>query len=74
MPFSTTKLRANLYRVIDKVLKTGVPVEVERKGKLVRIVPVEPEDKLKNLAPHPDYLAGDPQAIVHMDWSSEWRP
>lgn len=74
MPLSTTRLRANLYRVMDKVLKTGVPAEIQRKGKLLKIVPVEPEDKLKNLVPHPEYLVGDPQAIVHVDWSSEWRP
>lgn len=74
MPISTTRLRANLYRVMDKVLKTGVPAEIQRKGKLLKIVPVEPEDKLKNLVPHPGYLVGDPQAIVHVDWSSEWRP
>ncbi len=74
MRFSATKLRANLYRVLDTILKTGVPVEIERKGKVLKIVPVEPEDKLKNLAPHPDYLLDPPESIVHMDWSRYWQP
>ncbi len=74
MRFSATKLRANLYRVLDKVLKTGVPVEIERDGKLLKIVPVEAQDKLKNLKPHKSYLATDPQSLVHVDWSEEWRP
>ena len=72
--FSATKLRANLYRVLDEVLATGIPVEIEREGKLLRIVPAEPFDKLKRLRPHPDYLACDPDELVHLDWSSEWSP
>ena len=72
--YSATKLRANLYRVLDWVLTTGIPVEIERRGKLLRIVPAEPVEKLKRLRPHPDYLACDPDEIVHLDWSSEWKP
>jgi len=74
MRFTATRLRANLYRVLDKVLKTGVPVEIERDGKLLKIVPVEAQDKLKNLKPHKGYLSADPQSLVHVDWSGEWRP
>lgn len=74
MRYSATKLRADLYRVLDRVLKTGIPVEVIRKDRVLKIVPVEPEDKLQNLTPHPDYLRGDAESIVHLDWSGEWRP
>jgi len=74
MRFSATKLRANLYKVLDKVLKTGIPVEIERRGKLLKIVPVEPENKLNNLTSRPNYLTTDPDSLVHMDWSQEWRP
>lgn len=72
--YAATKLRANLYRVLDRVLATGIPVEIERGGKLLRIVPAEPVDNLKRLQPHPEYLACDPEAIVHLDWSSEAAP
>lgn len=72
--YSATKLRANLYRVLDRVLATGIPVEIERGGKLLRIVPAEPVDKLKRLRPHPEYLACDPEEIVHLDWYSAWTP
>ena len=71
--YSATKLRANLYKVLDSVLQSGVPVEIERNGRLLKIVPVEPRNKLANLKPHPGYLTVDPEEIVHMDWSSEWR-
>jgi prevent-host-death family protein len=71
--YSATKLRANLYKVLDAVLESGVPVEIERNGKMLKIVPVASPDKLANLKPRPDYLAVDPEEIVHVDWSREWR-
>lgn len=74
MRYSATKLRANLYKVLDSVIKTGVPVEIARGGKLLKIVPVKPKAKLDNLKPRPNYLATDPESLVHMDWSKEWRP
>jgi prevent-host-death family protein len=73
-PFSVSRLRANLYRLLDRVLETGVPLEVERQGRRLRIVPVEPADRLANLTPNPDYLRSDPESLVHLDWSSAWRP
>ena len=72
MPLTASKLRENIYRILDKVLENGAPVEIERKGKRLRIVPVEPRHKLDNLKPRP-YLVADPNELVHMDWSAEWR-
>ena len=74
MPISATKLRANLYKVLDRVARSGVPVEVEHKGRRLKIVPGEPMDKIGRLRPHPDCLRVDPESIVHMDWSKEWKP
>lgn len=68
-----SKLRANLYRILDLVLDTGQPVEIDRKGKRLKIVR-ENGDRLDLLKPHPDYLRADREEIVHMDWSKEWRP
>lgn len=73
MVLTASKLRENIYRVLDQVLETGVPVEIRRRGKTVRIVPAEVVPKLSRLAPR-DYLRVDPEAIVHLDWSGEWRP
>jgi prevent-host-death family protein len=69
---SLTKVRADLYKIVDRVLETGNPVEIERRGKRVRIVPVRPKSKLDNLVKRPGTLVGDPEDIVHMDWSDEW--
>jgi hypothetical protein len=71
---SPTFLRANLYRLLDEVLETGVPIEIDRDGRRLRIAPVEPVSRFAALASEPDYLPGDPEDIVHLDWSGEWRP
>jgi prevent-host-death family protein len=72
MSMTASKLRENIYQVLDEVLKTGIPIEISRKGRKLKIVPVEKENKLKNLKRH-DCLKGHPEEIVHLDWSSEWK-
>lgn len=72
--YSTSRLRSDLYRLLDGVLETGIPLDIERRGRRLRIVPAEGGGRLDNLVPDPDYLAVDPDEIVHMDWSGEWRP
>jgi hypothetical protein len=74
MVITTTKLRATIYRILDQVLETGVPVEIERRGRRLRIVAVEPPDKLARLVPRADVLTCDPEDLVSVDWSVEWRP
>jgi antitoxin (DNA-binding transcriptional repressor) of toxin-antitoxin stability system len=69
-----SELRQNIYRILDRVLETGEPVIIERKGRLLRIVTDEPPGRLASLRPNPDYLAADPDDVVHVDWSEEWRP
>ena len=53
-----------------------MPAEVERRGKRLRIVPVEEvtKSKLDRLEPHPDAIRGDPDDLVHLDRSAEWKP
>lgn len=71
---TATRLRANLYRILDRVLDTGRPVEIERKGRLLRIEAVEPPDRLAALKPHPEVVRDELESLVHVDWSREWKP
>jgi prevent-host-death family protein len=71
---TVTKLRQNLFKVLDRVLDTGVPIEIKRKGKKIRIVAVEPVSRLEKLEPHPGTIVGDPEDLVHMNWFGEWKP
>ena len=58
MAITATRLRSDLYRLLDDVIRKGTPVEVELRGRKVRIVPVEPRDKLANLVRRPGAIAG----------------
>jgi len=76
MPLTASKLRENVYKVLDQVLETGIPVEIERGGRILRIVPAEPprKSKLDLLEEHPQALIGDAEDLVHLDWSGLWQP
>ena len=74
MTITASRLRANVYKVLDEVLETGTPVEIERRGRRLRIVPAESQSRLERLVRRPRFLKVDPESIVHLDWSDEWRP
>lgn len=73
MAIKASALRENIYRILDEVLETGVPIEIERRGKILQISTTETRSKLDNLRPRP-YLLTNPEELVHLDWSEEWRP
>ncbi len=76
---TASALRANIYKVLDEVLATGEAVEIERYGEVLRIVPADRAGgrkrhaRLANL-PAFDLVSGDPEDLVHLDWSGTWRP
>ena len=72
MVVKPSRLRANLYRLLDHVLQTGEPIEIDRGGKKLLIVPKEKQAKLNNLVRR-DVIVGNPEDLVHLDWSKEWR-
>jgi prevent-host-death family protein len=75
MTITATKLRADLYRVIGDVIEKGVSVEVELRGRKVRIVPAEPRDKLAALVKRPGIIVGDPRRLPRINTFDEkkWR-
>ncbi len=74
MPISASKLRANVYALLDNVLKTGKPLIIERRGGRLAIHPEQPPSKLARLTRREDFVQGDPDELIHMDWSDEWKP
>ena len=77
MALPATRFRASLYKVLDRVISTGVPIEVELRGRRVRIVPAEPRSRLQNLVERPDYIVGDPEDLVQPTfdpaaWEKKW--
>ncbi len=73
MVITASRLRENIYRLLDQVIETGEPIEIERNGRRLRIVIDEPPSKLGRLVQRPT-IAGDPEDLVHLDWSDQWRP
>ena len=71
MRITASKLRENVYRILDEVIETGIPVEVVRKSGVVRIVPEKPVSKLARLKKRKLFV-GDIDDIIGMDWSKEW--
>jgi hypothetical protein len=71
MRVPASKFRENLYGILDQALETGVPVEVIRKGKILKVVPDVKPDKMNRLKKR-KYIVGDPDSIVRMDWLHEW--
>lgn len=71
MRITASKLRENVYRILDEAIATGIPVEVVRKGTVLRIVPEKKVSKLSRLKKR-DWYDGDPDEIIGMDWLKEW--
>jgi prevent-host-death family protein len=66
-----TELRGNLYNLLDEILNTGIPLEIDRRGKRLRIVPVEEVDKLQNLVRRPETILRNPDELIDLNWEQE---
>ena len=64
-PISLTSLRKNLFKIMDGVIKTGIPIEIERNGQKLKIVIEEKKSKLDNLRTH-DCIVGSPDDLVNL--------
>jgi len=74
MRVNATRLRGDLYGILDRVLETGEPVEIERRGRLLRISPVVRPPDLDRIPHRPERIVGDPDELVELGWTDAWRP
>jgi hypothetical protein len=74
MAISASQLRANVYRLLDEVLATGQPLEIKRNDKVLVIAPKEEVSFWDRLPRRQGFIVGDPNELIHIDWSSEWNP
>ncbi|HEY3823257.1 MAG TPA: hypothetical protein VGL82_01810 [Bryobacteraceae bacterium] len=70
---TTSKLRKNVYRILDSVPETGEAVEVVRNDRVLRIVADTPPSRLARLKKR-DCVRVNPDDLVEVDWSKEWKP
>jgi hypoxanthine phosphoribosyltransferase len=81
MTITASKLRENIYRILDEVAETGVPVEVMRKGVKLRIAPEVKRSKLANLKKRKDWLGSEEELFKSTwehsnelkEWLEEWK-
>ena len=71
-PQTVRNNQKDIFQILDKVAETGMPLEIKRRGKRLIICPAE--NKLDRLEPHPEFIVGNPDDLVHIDWSTEWKP
>ena len=67
-----SEFRKDLYNMLDRVIKTGLPLEIKRKGKVLKIIIDEKPDKLKNLKKR-DIIKCKPDELIYNDWIKEWK-
>ena len=76
MRLTATELRSRLYKVLDQVAETGEPVEVIRRGRVIRLVAEQPAPRtfsMSRVQPGPGKaIVGDPAELPDIEWSSEW--
>ena len=78
MKVTITKLRQNLFEIVDRALE-GEAVEFTYKGRRVRVVPEEKPSKLSKLAGQPVVAPGglaragnDLSREMESEWKKDW--
>lgn len=74
---NATRLRADLYKILDRVIESGQSVEIVRKGRRLRIAPAPAKARPsleKLLEPHPGAIKGEADDLIRIDLSKEWKP
>lgn len=75
-PVTASQMRQDIYRLIDRVLETGEPLTIKRRDRTLRLVPDDqpPKGRLARVRTNPDVIVGDPDDLVHLDWTDTWQP
>jgi antitoxin (DNA-binding transcriptional repressor) of toxin-antitoxin stability system len=74
MAITASDLRRDVYKLLDRVLATGEPIEIERGGRTLYVVADSGPGRLERIEGDPDLIQGDPDDLVHLDWSDHWDP
>jgi len=64
---------SNTEVLLKKIVENNTSIEVQFDKKTIIIALSKDENKLKDLKRHEGCIVGDPEDIVHIDWSGEWR-
>lgn len=73
MVVTPSKLRENLYNLLDAVAEKGELLEISRKGKILRIVPEQRPSRLDKIIAKKITTVGDDE-LINTSWENEWKP
>ncbi len=66
-----TELRANIYNILEEILRTGIPVEINKGNRRLKIMPVAKTDKFSNLLSRPNAIRGNVDDLADIHWQNE---
>ena len=69
---SLTELRGKLYQLIDQTIETGIPIEIERKGHILKISLENVPSKMDRLIKRPETILNKNDDLIHADWMRNW--
>ena len=70
---SVSELRQKIFSELDKIILTGQPLEIRRKGHLLKIVLEEKKTKLSALVTRNDIVKCSDEELIYNDWFKEWN-
>ncbi|MEA1920220.1 MAG: type II toxin-antitoxin system Phd/YefM family antitoxin [Campylobacterota bacterium] len=73
MTITPSKLRENLYNLLDQVLESGEPLDINRKGRILHIIPEKKVSKLEKIKAKKITKASD-EELINSSWEGEWKP
>ncbi len=74
MKISASSLRQNIYKILDEVIATGTPIEIERNGNILKIIPTDRQHSKLEKLKRRILTDEDSDAFAHIDWTHEWKP
>lgn len=67
-----TELRRDIYRLLDQVLETGEPLEIERSGRTLLLVPVSGRRRRLADLPRRQAITCSPEELIATSWEDSW--
>lgn len=72
MMLTPSEFRKDIYNKLDLVISTGQPIEIKRKGRVLKVIIEDNPGKLSNLKKR-DIIKCTENDLIYIDWLKEWK-
>ncbi|MBF0244609.1 MAG: type II toxin-antitoxin system Phd/YefM family antitoxin [Planctomycetes bacterium] len=73
MTVTASALRKDIYKLLDEVVRTGKPLEIERKGVVLKVIKERTAGKWEQMVER-EGLNCSGEELVETSWAQEWKP